>query len=235
MFTRAASRAAKAVFPIFRHEPLAADTEHFGMCGTGFFVDGKGHFLSAAHVFRSGHPERTYSYLGQVPDEALPRRSIHVVDTDDANDIVLGRVDCAPPGTLALDPGIPRVGRSLCVVGYPGVVPTRKAEGIIDVSGIRRVFRATMVLDYALRRNAEGTPHRGFLIERVGLKGMSGGPAIDTAGTALGILAGTITPPEGSDSEREVLLNFTLVITLDHAEPMLRRHGVAFKVRRRWF
>src|SRR3954470_1558144 len=117
MYADAVARLVESIFPIFYVDP---QSELVGVCGTGFFVDDSGLFLTSDHVMASPPPGSTAYYYGKTPDEVCdPAVEFEHVASDTGRDLSLGR---APGGSLQpadVSEEPVRPGDSVCLSGYP--------------------------------------------------------------------------------------------------------------------
>ena len=120
MYADAVARITKSIFPIFYIQP---QDRLVGVCGTGFFVDNSGSFLTADHIMSAVPSGSTMYYYGKAPDEICePAVVIERLASDPAQDLYLGRVarDYLPPIEVSNQPVRP--GDSVCLSGYPMAV-----------------------------------------------------------------------------------------------------------------
>jgi len=189
----------QAIFPIFRWEKISASEARIAVVGAGFFINSKGYFVSVIHIFDNPTTDTKFLYLGRLSDEIQnPQLEIREITRDDEHDIFVGKLETKNRKYLYLADKIPHIGRSVCVSGYPLAHITRNTQGGLEVSGVRRYFQPSFVLDRALLNSDNGAgkirKHDGFLVRDVGLFGMSGGPVFDTKGVVVGV-QGSVTQP----------------------------------------
>jgi hypothetical protein len=202
MFVRAIRTAKASMFPIFRFEQINALQSKVFVVGSGFFINKIGHFVSVAHVFDNPNAQTSFCYWGQIPDKVHnPPIKIVEISRDDDNDIFIGKVEIKSPYYFHIAKQLPDVGRSVCVAGYPLATIQNNAQGGLDLSGVRRYFQPSFVLDHIIcnSSNPHGKirKHNGFLVRDLGLYGMSGGPVFDISGMVFGI-QGSVTQPRTS-------------------------------------
>src|SRR3954465_987988 len=120
MYADAVARLVESIFPIFYVDP---QSELVGVCGTGFFVDDSGLFLTSEHVMASPPPGSTAYYYGRTPDEVCdPALEFEHVASDPARDLFLGRVAPAHLQPVEIADAPVRPGDSACLSGYPMAV-----------------------------------------------------------------------------------------------------------------
>ena len=91
------------MFPIFRIQKLNANRNNVGVSGTGFFINSKGYFVSATHIFDSIAPEVSYNFLGFLPEKLkTPPLPITEVIKDKQMDIFIGKISMDTPNFFSL-------------------------------------------------------------------------------------------------------------------------------------
>src|SRR3954453_21454518 len=119
MYADAVARLVESIFPVFYVDP---QSELVGVCGTGFFVDDSGLFLTSEHVMASPPPGATAYYYGRTPDEVREPVEFEHVASDPARDLYLGRGAAPPPRRVEVSDEPVRPGDSVCLSGYPMAV-----------------------------------------------------------------------------------------------------------------
>ncbi|TKJ18827.1 MAG: hypothetical protein CEE43_16995 [Promethearchaeota archaeon Loki_b32] len=225
MFEKAVKIAKSAMFPIFRWEQISSTEARVSIAGTGFFINSKGYFISAAHVFDNTVESTSFLYIGRLPEEVhKPRLKIREIVRNNDYDIFVGKIEVNSEKYFNLEKKIPNIGRSVCVSGYPLAKIKPNDQGGLELGGVRRYFQPSFVLDRAKVNciNREFTRiHDGFLVRDVGLFGMSGGPVFDVKGKVIGI-QGSVTPPRESKNaagrsisvENAIVIRSSLVLDL---------------------
>src|SRR5215216_7985130 len=124
MFADAVSKLTASIFPIFFTCGEGHDVA-IEVCGTGFFVDDSGHFVTADHIMNCAPAGSTYYYYGKVPDQ-LSQSPVEIerVASDPTRDLYLGRVGRDYLRAVELSGEAVRPGDSVCFSGYPMAVLT---------------------------------------------------------------------------------------------------------------
>ncbi|MBU1809366.1 MAG: serine protease [Candidatus Omnitrophica bacterium] len=226
MFVRGIKIAKNSMFPIFRFEQINAIQSNVFTVGSGFFINKRGYFVSVAHVFDNPNNQTSFHYWGQIPDRVHnPAIKIVEISRDDENDIFVGKIEIQSPHHFYIAKQLPDIGRSICVSGYPLATIQNNPQGGLDLSGVRRYFQPSFVLDYIIcnSSNPHGKirKHNGFLVRDLGLYGMSGGPVFNTSGVVFG-MQGSITQPRTSSGgpgcsitvQNAVAIRSSLIINL---------------------
>src|ERR1700754_4216578 len=157
MYADAVARIAESIFPIYYVDP---EHELAGVCGTGFFIDDGGLFLTSEHVMASPPPGATAYYYGRTPDEVCEPLEFEHVASDPAHDLYLGRVDSQPPATIS-DTRV-RPGDAVCLSGYPMAVLDAGPQGL--VGNVRRYWQPTFVID-ATETVIGGRTYDGYIVQ----------------------------------------------------------------------
>jgi S1-C subfamily serine protease len=220
MFADAIARISASIFPIFFVQQQANQECVMGVCGTGFFVDDEGLFVTADHFMTPAPEGCTHYYYGLVPDEVLePAVEIERLANDPERDLFVGRVRIARsrPVEMLAEPARP--GDAVCLSGYPMAVVMRTESGGL-VGNIRRYWQPTFVID-ATRAVIAGRTYDGSIVQHTCLPGMSGGPMFDLEGRVRGIgmanLTRTIPEPGGPG----LAVANGIAAGLDHLLPLL--------------
>ena len=188
MYADAVARIAESIFPIYYVDPKS---DLVGVCGTGFFVDDGGLFLTSEHVMASPPPGATAYYYGRTPDEVCEPAEFEHVASDPARDLYLGRVARDDPQPAEVSDEPVRPGDSVCLCGYPmAVLDISPAGGL--VGNVRRYWQPTFVID-ATQTVIDGRTYDGYIVQHACFPGMSGGPVFDTEGKVRGMAAATLT------------------------------------------
>lgn len=188
MYADAVARIAESIFPIFYVDPQSGLV---GVCGTGFFIDDGGVFLTSEHVMASRPSGSTLYYYGNPPDQVCaPALEFEHLASDPARDLYVGRVarDYLRPVDISDEPVRP--GDSVCLSGYPMAVLDISREGGL-VGNVRRYWQPTFAID-ATETVIDGRTYDGYIVQHPCFAGMSGGPVFDTDGTVRGMAAATL-------------------------------------------
>ena len=192
MFSKAIEKISKSIFPIMfeRRQKLKANvTRHFvSVSGTGFFIDNKGLFVTANHVISNFNQDTILYYIGGAPENVTQPIQFKDVVRDTNKDIFIGKIEKDYLPSVEFSDERPKIGTSVCACGYPMPRLRQIPGGMIDVSGVRRYWQPTFVIDYIKQREKDG-----FMFQHTSLRGMSGGPVFDVNGTVYGIDVATFT------------------------------------------
>jgi S1-C subfamily serine protease len=189
MYADAVATITESIFPIFYVQP---DSDVVGVCGTGFFVDDSGLFLTSEHVMAAPPPGSTLYFYGKTPDEVCePAVEIERVASDASLDLYLGRVarDYLQPVKLSNEPIRP--GDSVCLSGYPLAILDVSPQGGL-VGNVRRYWQPSFVVD-ATHAVIDGRTYDGYILGHSCFPGMSGAPVFDTEGNVRGMASATLT------------------------------------------
>jgi hypothetical protein len=218
MFVAAIKRVENALFPIFRRVVRDPTTE-WAVVGSGFFIDNKGVFASVAHIFDDAPAGADFVYLGRLPKD-LHNTPLVITELarDDSRDVFIGKVDLKPTGMMPLTPGMPDVGRSVCLMGHPLAILQANTAGGLEVGGVRAYPQPSFVLDHVMAASEKNRVHDGFLVRDIGLPGMSGCPVFDTSGWALGMQAAVLSRQCVTAAGRKLVVDNALVIRAAHIQ-----------------
>jgi S1-C subfamily serine protease len=232
MFAKAIKKAKSAMFPIFRWEQVSPQQINIVVTGVGFFVNTKGYFVSVAHIFDNASNNTKFFYFGLLPDKLQnPRLEIKEVVRDNDHDIFIGRVKVKNSRYLYLAKHIPDIGRSVCISGYPLAQIQSNNQGGLELSGVRRYFQPSFVLDKAVVNSGGGAGltrrHDGFLVRDPSLFGMSGGPVFGAHGLVFG-MQGSVTQPRISTnaSGRSISVENAVVIRSNLILDLLKKNRI---------
>ena len=223
MFADAVARITESIFPIFFVQEQD-DERVMGVCGTGFFVDDSGLFVTTDHFMTPTPPGCTHYYYGKVPDEVCqPAVEIERVAHDAARDIFVGRVPRNYLQPVELSDTPVRPGSSVCLSGYPMAVVVGQPGGGFT-GNVRRYWQPTFVIDVTQAVISNRT-YDGYIVQHACLPGMSGGPAFDVEGKVHGMAVATLTRtiPE-LDGNATVVPN-GIVIGLEHIRRLIEAAG----------
>lgn len=186
MYQQAFEKIKQSVFPIFFASPQGTNTQ-IGVSGTGFFINSAGYFLTALHVITEAPPNAIFQYRGNIPGHIQnPPAVIAEVYRDPVRDIYLGKIDntVTTPVDYTLDK--PKVGKSVCLCGYPLAQLSQNVDGSLNVAAVRQYWQPTFIIDEITITDHEKN-YVGFMTQDISLNGMSGGPVFDTDGVVHGI------------------------------------------------
>jgi len=191
VFADAIASISESIFPIFFVQE-SADGPIMGVCGTGFFVDDRGLFVTADHFMTPAPDGCTHYFYGNVPDNVLqPALEIERIANDPQRDLFLGRVErgYSRPVASSLEPL--RAGDMVCLSGYPMALVASNPRGGFT-GNVRRYWQPTFVID-ATRTQIGDRVYDGHILQHACLPGMSGGPVFDVHGTVRGMGMATLT------------------------------------------
>ena len=185
MYQHSIAQIKNSIFPVF-FQSIQGPTTQIGVSGTGFFIDDQGHFITAHHVTTDVPPNSTLLYLGNVPDNVISPVKIVEVFSDPVRDIFLGKVETGglPPVKLSFDK--PKVGKNVCLCGYPLAQLIQNSDGSINVGNVRQYWQPTFIID-GITASTNGKNYIGFMTQDTSLNGMSGGPVFDADGIVYGV------------------------------------------------
>jgi S1-C subfamily serine protease len=188
MYADAVAKITESIFPIFY---IQRQGDLVGVCGTGFFVDSNGLFLTAEHIMAAVPPGATTYYYGKAPDEVCEPVEIEHLASDPEQDLYLGRVSRDYLKPVEVSDEAVRPGDSVCLSGYPMAVLSISPQGSL-VGNVRRYWQPTFVID-AARALIDGRTYDGYIVQHACLAGMSGGPVFDIEGKVRGMAAANLT------------------------------------------
>ncbi len=155
----------KTIVPVSDAKSGAVITEGLA-CGTGFFVDNKGHILTAASVVH-GVPTAMVYWRGKSYEA-------QTIGVDSRSNLALLKIEAETPCLAVGDPDALKVGSMALAVGYPMDQPLSVEYGNIsnlDSGQMPRVFATTHI-----RSNVHVQP------------GQSGSPFLNIKGQVVGMV-----------------------------------------------
>ena len=186
MYQTAVEKIKKSIFPIFFNSVKGVETQ-IGVSGTGFFIDDKGHFLTALHVITDSPLNSTFQYRGNTPDHVHnPPELVVEVFRDPLRDIFLGKINLEGTSPVEYTLDRPKVGKGICLCGYPLAQLSINSDGSLNVAAVRQYWQPTYIIDTVTMADL-GKNYIGFMTQDTSLNGMSGGPVFDTDGIVHGI------------------------------------------------
>jgi S1-C subfamily serine protease len=223
MYADAVARIAESIFPIF-FVLEQSDRVHSGVCGTGFFVDDRGLFVTADHVITSAPVGSTLYYYGKVPDEICERAvEIEHVARDSIRDLYLGRVDRDYLRPVELSSEAVRPGDSICLSGYPMALVAPNPRGGL-IANIRRYWQPSFVID-ASEVVIDNRLYDGYIVQHTCLRGMSGGPVFDIQGNVRGMAVATLTRKIPERDDDPTIVRNGIVIDGEHIRRFIEAAG----------
>ena len=174
--------------------------------GSGFRVSGRGHVLTNAHVVRGCHEVR----VG-------PETPVRVVARDDASDLALLEEPAAGTGAFARfreGRGV-RPGDSIVVVGFPlrGIVASEPSVTLGNVSALA----------------GPGDDRRLFQVTAPVQPGNSGGPVLDMAGNAVGVVIAKLDAIAIAQATGDIPQNVNFAIGAGVARAFLDAENVPYE------
>jgi S1-C subfamily serine protease len=224
MYQNAIDRIKQSIFPIF-FEVHHGNQFTIGVSGTGFFIDNKGHFITAHHTTTDVPPGAKLRYLGNVPDHVVQPVDITEVYSDPARDIFLGRIDMEyqQPVTLSFDKSRP--GKNVCLCGYPFAQIGVDGDGVINVANVRQYWQPTFVID-SISAQDNGRTYNGFTTQNPSLNGMSGGPVFDHNGIVYGVDVARLTRESPMPGKPPMIVENGVVIGNDTILDIYQKIGL---------
>lgn len=222
MFSNAIKEIRNKIFPIF-FQSIQGNLTQIGVSGTGFFIDNKGHFLTAHHVTVDVPLGSKLLYCGNVPDKFVQPMDIKEVFSDPIRDIFLGKIDKDYLQAVNLSFDKVDIGKSVSLCGYPLAQLFKDPNGSINVSNVRKYWQPTCVIDYIAAENINGRNYQGFMTQHNSLRGMSGGPVFDTEGIVCGIDVATMTREIPENNQQTTVVANGIVIELSTIKDILEK------------
>lgn len=180
--------------------------------GTGFFVSKSGYVVTAAHVVKNANKVVVVTRSGQ-------ELQARIVDTDEANDIALLKVDAsANPLRVATGADVD-VGEKILTIGYPRP----------DIQGLAQ--KATFGRVNALSGIADDV--RYLQIDTPVQPGNSGGPLIDSQGHVIGIVEAVLNPEQSIRTTGTIPQNVNYAVKSDYLVPLLAHSAIGARNERR--
>src|SRR5215208_5491871 len=222
MFADAIAKLTESIFPIFFTSGEGRDVA-VDVCGTGFFVDDSGHFITADHIMNCAPAGSTYYYYGKVPDQ-LSQAPVEIeqVASDPTRDLYLGRVRRDYLRAVELSAEAVRPGDHVCLSGYPMPVISITAEGGF-VGNIQRYWQPAFVID-ATQAIIHGRTYDGYIVDRPCFSGMSGGPVFDVAGKVRGMATASLTRTISELDGHPTVVRNGIVVDVEHIRAFVERH-----------
>lgn len=186
MYQLAIEKIKTAIFPIF-YNIAQGTSSQIGVSGTGFFIDNQGHFITALHVITEAPPMSTFNFRGNIPDHVTnPPLEVFEFYRDAKRDIFLGKININNSSFVRISADKPKVGKSVCLCGYPLAQLSTNSDYALNVSAVRQYWQPTFIIDNMhVADNVKN--YQGFLTQDISLNGMSGGPVFDTEGVVYGV------------------------------------------------
>ena len=198
MFVQAIQSSKNSIFPIIQTISKNGHYVNRNVAGTGFFIDDKGHFVTALHVVgQIGNPDFSFGSLGNVPYanfNGIQPEEIIEVGRIPKMDLFIGHLTATKLSPLKLVDTNPPEGRSIVIGGYPFPNITKLASGGLNFYTVRQYWQSAMIMDHILLSHFIPTlSYNGFLVDNRAIPGMSGGPALNLKGQVVGMCTAQIT------------------------------------------
>jgi S1-C subfamily serine protease len=226
MYADAVAKLTGSIFPIFYIQP---ESDLVGVCGTGFFVEDGGLFLTSEHVMAAPPAGSKLYFYGKTPDEVCDPVEVEHVASDPGRDLYLGRVarDYLQPVELSDEPVRP--GTSVCLSGYPlSILDVGPRGGL--VGNVRRYWAPTFAID-ATQALIDGRTYDGYIVQHACFPGMSGGPVFDMEGKVRGLAAATLSRTiPAVPGESPTIVQNAIVIDVQHVREFLEASGAWSRV-----
>lgn len=229
MFEKAIAKISKSIFPVFTFIPQGNNKFGVNVAGTGFFVNDRGDFVTVAHLYDNLPNNTKHVFIGHLPDHVHGRLEITEIARDDEHDILIGHVDMPKSEYIQLERGLVNVGRSVCISGYPLASISQNANGGLELSGVRRYFQPSFVLDTATVKSQSGAKlrdHKGFVIRDIGLFGMSGGAVFTPDARVVGMQGSVTAPRTSSNGTRSITVENAVAINSHLILDVLKANNV---------
>lgn len=186
MYQAAIENIKNSIFPIF-FESIQGNTKKIGVTGTGFFIDDQGHFLTALHVVTGIPDNASIHFRGNIPNSVTnPAIVLTEVYRDPIRDIFLGKINNAGQPAVNYSLTKPKIGKSVCLSGYPLAKLTYNPDNSLNISAVRQYWQPTFIIDEITFVKNE-INYIGFMTQDTSLNGMSGGPVFDKDGIVFGV------------------------------------------------
>lgn len=225
MYQDAIESVRHSIFPIFfqvQHKGVV----RLGVTGTGFFITGEGHFLTACHVITDTPNGSRILYVGNVPYNPLNAPvEVEEVARDEQKDLFVGRVPAGGLPALSFLDEVIRPGKSVSLSGYPLARISQDTNGLINVSNVRPYWQPTFILD-GLTANVNNREYRGYMTQHTSLRGMSGGPVFDMTGGIVGMDVATLTRKIPEQDGRETIIPNGVVVSVERIRELVDDLGL---------
>jgi len=175
--------------------------------GSGFWISGEGHLLTARHVVEGCSDVRVIDGVGE-------RGGVVVLSSDAKADVAVLKVDARPAhfGALRLTPV--RQGEEVTVYGFP--LGGALAESGVSTSGTVSALAGLGNDPSALQISAPVQP------------GNSGGPLVDATGSVIGIVVSKLDALKVASAIGDVPQNVNFAVKVSVAANLMDAAGVAY-------
>ncbi|MEQ9618814.1 MAG: hypothetical protein RIG61_06540 [Deltaproteobacteria bacterium] len=186
MYETAINKICNSMFPVFYTIHRNGITT-VGICGTAFFINDIGHFMTALQVTNDIPAGSKLMYAGNLPHSSLDRPiEIKEVYQNKLKFIYIGKVPESDLRGVNFSVDSSSIGASVCMGGYPVTDLPINTDDTVNLSTVRQYWQPTTVIDGIEAAINHGT-RGGFVTLHSPLNGMNGGPVFNQEGLVCGM------------------------------------------------